>query len=286
MKYHYSVVIPSYNEEHAISSVIKELQRLPHAKELEIIVVNDGSDDATAEVARTQKVTVLSNVQNFGYGYSLKRGITEASHNHIIILDADGSYPVTELPRLINEYERGFDMVVGARQGTYYRGSTIKRFARLCFKLLSEFATGRRIPDINSGCRIFARTTSIRFFHTLSSGFSFTTTITLAYMLNAYSVSYLSISYHKRKGASKVKYWRDTLRSTQIIIEAIMFYNPLKLFILCAVAVLLTGIVSGVIFIFSPFAALLFFGTISMSILVFALGLMAVLVRFIGSKQE
>jgi polyisoprenyl-phosphate glycosyltransferase len=286
MKYQYTAVIPSYNEERAIASVIRDLRQLPFGKDLEILVVDDGSKDATVAVATKEHATVLRNVQNAGYGYSLKRGIIAATHEHIIILDADGSYPVAEIPKLVEEYERGFDMVVGARQGTYYHGTLVKRVARWCFRFLSEFATGRRIPDINSGCRIFAKDTAIRFFHTTSSGFSFTTTITLAYMLNTLSVHYVPIEYHKRKGDSKVKYWRDTLRSTQIIIEAIIYYNPLKLFLLCAVAEILAGLVGVILFFFSKTLALLFVVAASAAILLFALGLLSVLIRFIGLKQH
>ncbi len=147
------------------------------------MVVNDCSKDNTAEEVGKFPVMLVQNVQNFGYGYSLKQGIRAARHDHIIIIDADGSYPISSIPTLVEEYEKGFDMVVGARQGAHYRGSKAKSIARFFFRVLSEFATGRRIPDINSGCRVFRKDAALRFFHTLSSGFSFTTTITLAFML-------------------------------------------------------------------------------------------------------
>jgi glycosyltransferase involved in cell wall biosynthesis len=280
MKKKYSVILPAYNEEDAIGSVIEEILRLEPRESFEVIVVDDCSSDKTALRASAHRVQVLTNIQNFGYGYSLKRGISAAQHPNIIILDSDGSYPVREVTRLIQEYEKGFDMVVGARQGTFYHGSLMKRIARLCFRLVSEFTTGRRIPDINSGCRIFQRLLAMRFFPTLSSGFSFTTTITLAFMLNAYSVAYIPIEYHKRKGASKVRYVRDTLRSIQIITEAIIYYNPLKLFLLLALGIFVAGLVSIVVFFISPFFALLFFLTISFTITMLSLGFIAVLLKF------
>lgn len=285
MKKKYSVIIPAYNEEGAIGPVIEKILRLEPRECFEVIVVNDCSSDKTALHASGYPVQVLTNIQNFGYGYSLKRGISVAEHPNIIILDADGSYPVRELPRLIQEYEKGFDMIVGARQGKFYRGSIVKRIARLCFRLISEFTTGRRIPDINSGCRIFSRSLAMRFFPTLSSGFSFTTTITLAFMLNAYSVAYIPIEYHKRKGSSKVRYMRDTLRSIQIITEAIIYYNPLKLFLLCALGILAAGLVSIVVSFISPFFALLFFLTISLMITTLSLGFIAVLLKFVYTSR-
>ena len=277
----YSIVIPAYNEEGAIGSVLEEILKLEPKNPFEVVVVDDCSTDATAAQAEKYPVRLIRNVQNFGYGYSLKRGIRESTGDTIIILDADGSYPVASLTTLLGEYEKGFDMVVGARQGSQYHGSLIKRIARFFFRVLSEFATGRRIPDINSGYRIFRKDVATRFFHTLSSGFSFTTTITLAFMLNAYSVRYVSVPYHKRKGASKVRYLRDTLRSTQIIVEAIVFYNPLKIFLLCAGAVFITGLLSVVLSLWLPAIASLLFLTVALTVSIFAIGLIAVLLRFI-----
>ncbi len=279
MKYTYSIIIPAYNEADAIGSVLTAIAA-SELKEAECIVIDDASSDATAAEAAKHGGIVRTNVQNFGYGYSLKRGIREATHEHIIILDADGSYPVSALPRLIEEYEKGFDMVVGARQGSVYRGSLTKRLARVCFRMLSEFATGRKIPDINSGCRIFRKDIATRFFHTLSSGFSFTTTITLAFMLNAYSVRYVPIEYHKRTGKSKVRYLRDTLRSTQIIVEAIVFYNPLKMFLLMGILVWFVALLALLIAHYAPSLALLFFGAGTVSILVLSLGFISVFLKF------
>lgn len=276
----YSIVIPAHNEEGAIEGVLQELLALEPKGSFEVVVVDDCSTDATAGKVAAYPVKLLRNVQNFGYGHSLKQGIRAASHGDIIILDADGSYPVSSILKLIHEYEKGFDMVVGARQGFHYRGSLIKRIARFFFRILSEFATGQRIPDINSGCRVFRKDLAVRFFHILSSGFSFTTTITLAFMLNAYAVKYIPIEYHKRAGKSKVKYLRDALRSAQIIVETIVFYNPLKIFLLCAGVVFFSALVCIFIALWSVWIALLLFFGVSVSVIIFSLGLIAVLLKF------
>lgn len=285
MNHRYSIVIPAYNEEDAIEKVLKEILGGEMKDRCEVIVVDDHSRDDTLERARKHPVTVLHNIQNFGYGYSLKRGITEAAEDHIIILDADGSYPVSALPSLIAEYEKGFHMVVGARQGSHYHGSSLKRIARIFFRFLSEFATGRTIPDINSGCRVFRKDLSMRFFHTLSSGFSFTTTVTLAFMLNAYSVHYIPIEYHKREGFSKVNHFRDTLRSLQIIVEAILFYNPIKIFLLCALVVFLAGVICAGLALLAPVIATILFFTVALSVLTMALGFIGVLLRFMHNDS-
>jgi glycosyltransferase involved in cell wall biosynthesis len=283
MTYNYSVIVPAYNEEGGIGSVLQELLATLPRERFELIVVDDCSKDKTLERARAFEksgVRVFHNIENFGYGYSLKRGIKEARHDHVVILDADGSYPVASIPELVAEYEKGYDMVVGIRQGELYHGGVVKRVARVFFRALSEFTTGRRIPDINSGLRVFRKDLARSFFHTLSSGFSFTTTITLAFMLNSYSVRYLPVPYHKRKGASKVRYFRDTLRASQIIVESIAYYNPLKLFFLGATIVFLTGCVSFGLSFFSFKLALFLFLAIFGATLVFSIGFIAIFLKF------
>lgn len=286
MKQNYSFIVPAYNEEQGIVKVLEQLLALSLAGDSEVIVVNDSSTDNTAQVVANYPVRLFTNVQNFGYGYSLKRGISEAKNDHIVILDADGSYPVSALLILIGEYEKGFDMVVGARQGMHYQGSPVKQIGRFFFRVLSEFATGRTIPDINSGARVFKKDVAQRFFHTLSTGFSFTTTITLAFMLNAYSVTYVPIEYHKRSGKSKVRYVRDILRSTQIIVESIVFYNPIKIFLLSAIGVVLSGIFGIVLALFYPFIGLLVFLILAGAISVMSLGFVCVFLKFSHNDRQ
>lgn len=286
MNRQYSIVVPAYNEAGGIGKVLSELLQLKGGRDFEIIVVNDCSKDDTAKEVAKYPVTLISNVQNSGYGFSLKRGIAAAKYDSIVILDADGTYPVAEIPKLADIYEQGFDMVVGARHGKYYQGTMIKRIARFFFKTLSEFTTGRTIPDINSGLRIFRRDYALRFFHTLSSGFSFTTTITLAFMLNSFSVKYIPVDYFKRKGDSKVRYFRDTLRSTQIIIEAIIFYNPLKIYMIGAGMIVAAGVISLFIAMCSKFAAAIFFASVTCAVFVVSIGFVVVFLRFMNSDQK
>ena len=230
-----SIIIPAYNEEAAIRTVvdrIRETMRASHIQH-EIIVVVDGATDATADEATTIADQVIVHPQNLGYGQSLKTGITAATNDLIAITDADGTYPVERLPDMIGLADK-FHMVVGARTGKFYQGNMIKRYARVAFRMLSEFAAGRKIPDINSGLRIFRRSQIMPFFPIISAGFSFTTTSTLAYMLNGLFVHYTPIEYHKRAGRSKVRHVRDSLRAAQIIVEAILRCNPIKIFLLMA----------------------------------------------------
>ncbi len=247
-----SVVIPAFNEADSINSVIERVRAvLGNQEQTEIIVINDGSTDPTGEVLKNTSVKVITNPRNMGYGFSLKRGIAAASHECIVITDADGTYPIEEIPELLKEYAKGFDMVVGARQGKHYWTSIWKSVARVCFKLLSEFVVGRKIPDINSGLRVIRKSKIVPLFPDLSNTFSFTTSTTLLFFLKFYFVTYLPISYSKRSGRSKVRHLKDTLRALQIMTEIIISYNPIKLFILFAMIPLILTIIFlfiGVIF--------------------------------------
>ena len=284
-----SIIIPAYNEHLAIAETVQAIQRtLDHAnmKDTEILVVDDGSTDDTAARARQAGAEVVSNPHNVGYGHSLKKGISKAKFDTIVITDADGTYPISEIPRLIDIYREGFDMVVGARSGSHYRESRIKWPMRLFLRFLVEWTTGRRIPDINSGFRVFSKKSATRYFAQLCDGFSFTTSITLAYMMTSRYVTYTNVSYSERIGSSKVKLWKDSLRTLQFIVQAIVYYNPIKIFLLMSLCCLVIATISIIIGISFHLATGFMMGTgaILVAILVFALGLLADLLRQILSK--
>lgn len=248
-----SVVIPAYNEEPSIGNVVRATRStLSQAGiESEIVVVVDGATDRTEEKAGEVADRVVVHPQTTGYGRSLKSGILAARHDLIAITDADGTYPVERLPEMLPLAEK-FHMVVGARTGAFYQGGAVKRVGRFVFQHLSQFAAGQHIPDINSGLRVFRRSDVLNFFPVISAGFSFTTTVTLAYLLNDMFVHYVPIEYHERSGKSKVRHVRDSLRALQIIVEAILRFNPVKIFLLLALPLLvfsvlfaLGGVIAG-----------------------------------------
>ena len=185
-------------------------------------------------------------------------------------------------------FASGFDMVVGARQGENYRESWVKMPLRRILRFLVEFAAGNRIPDINSGFRVFAREDAKRHFQHLCDTFSFTTTLTLAYMMTGKYVSYVPIEYFKRVGETRVRLFRDALRTMQYIINAILYFNPIKIFLVfsgfcllisffCFFITWLVGInlgyYLGIIGVFS-------------SIIIFSLGLLAEQIRQISQKTD
>ncbi len=238
-----SVVIPAYNEAGAIEATLHRLKTVAqdHHWSLEVIVVDDGSSDETSAIAKKALVQVIRHPTNGGYGLSLQHGITAAKNEIVAITDADGTYPVEALPELVRMVEEdGFDMAVGARQGSEYRRGWWKYPARVLFRWLTEYISGRSIPDVNSGLRVFKKSSILPYLLHTCLGFSFTTSITAIFFLNGLFVGYHPITYGKRIGQSKVRHFRDTLRTAQILVSVMARFNPIKLFLLLAV---LTGIV-------------------------------------------
>jgi polyisoprenyl-phosphate glycosyltransferase len=286
-----SIVIPAYNEEAVILETIQRCKAVLAQvgdSNSEVIVVDDSSKDKTCEIARTAGVRVIEHPHNAGYGRSLKDGIKAAKNDTIVISDADGTYPLERIPDLLAEYRKGFDMVVGARKGKNYDESFKKKLLRIILKNMVQFTAGRKIDDINSGLRIFSRTTIMKYFDTLCDTFSFTTSVTLAYMMTSKFVKYIPIEYHLRVGKTKVKLFKDTLRTLQYIIEAILYYNPIKIFIVLAGAVFVFALLNfGTAFLtkFNTFFWL-GVGSILLSILIFSIGLVAVLLKQILMGQR
>jgi polyisoprenyl-phosphate glycosyltransferase len=284
-----SIIIPAYNEEKAIVDTIKRCKKvLENYDGSEIIIVDDCSKDKTYELISAEDVNIIKHPHNIGYGKSLKDGILLAKNDTIAISDADGTYPIEDIPILEKEFRKGFDMVVGARQGSFYDESFKKMVLRKILKYLVEFAAGRKIKDINSGLRVFSKETIVQYFNKLCNTYSFSTSMTLAYMMNGKFVSYVPIKYKKRIGSSKVKIFRDSLRTMQFIIEAIMFYNPIKIFILFSLFLILQSILSFILAFLTHFqiAYILGIASILLSILNFSLGLLAVQLQQILSNGK
>lgn len=283
-----SVVIPAFNEQGAVGDTVAQVNQALAADVHEVIVVNDGSSDDTARQATAAGARVISHPHNLGYGAALKSGIRAATYDTVVITDADGTYPNAEIPRLVAEYRKGFHMVVAARTGDRYHESLLKAPLRYVLKWLVEFTTGRRIPDVNSGLRVFSRREMTAYFDHLCDTFSFTTSATLAYMMTARFVTYVPVVYHERIGRTKVRLFRDTLRTLQYIVQSVLYYNPLKMFLLICAGLLLLAFGSLIVAVrWRIFIAFyLGVGGLLMVILIFCLGLLAELLRQIMPKKE
>jgi glycosyltransferase involved in cell wall biosynthesis len=241
-----SVVIPAYNEEKGVGESITELRGMFAATQIEaeIIVVDDGSRDATAQAAKAAGARVIQHRSNRGYGASLKTGIIAARFDNIAITDADGTYPAQYLPEMLAELENA-DMVVGSRTGADVHIPLSRKPAKWILRMMANYVAQAKIPDLNSGLRVFRRDTAMQYFAILSDQFSFTTTITLAMMCDKYAVSYLPIDYRKRQGKSKIMPW-DAGSFAILILRVAMLFRPLRVFLPIAAACIFYGIIKTV----------------------------------------
>ena len=240
-----SVVIPAYNEAETIRGVVGQVREALEASGLmyEIIVVDDGSTDGTASTLAGAKVSLATHPENRGYGASLKTGIRTARGDVIVITDADGTYPISAIPSLVRLLEdEGYDMVVGARTGKDVNIPLVRRPAKFIIKKLADYLTETKIPDINSGLRVFRKDLAFKYFHLLPQGFSFTTTITLALLSDGYNVRYVPIDYHSRGGGkSKIRPLKDFTNFLMLIVRVICYFNPLKVFLPISLTLMLVG---------------------------------------------
>jgi glycosyltransferase involved in cell wall biosynthesis len=242
-----SILIPAFNEEAVIEETIEQVTATVAALgiKFEIIVINDGSSDATAERARSKDVTVLDFVQNRGYGASLKSGILASQYGWIAITDADGTYPIADLATLVKE-AHGHDMVVGSRTGKHVKIPFIRRPAKWMVNQLANYLSGYKIPDLNSGLRIFKRDIAERFFTLFPEGFSFTTTITVSSLVNGYMVKFIPINYFKRVGQSSISPLRDFFGFLFLVIRLVTYFKPLNVFIPPAIVIFLIGFTKAI----------------------------------------
>ena len=280
-----SLIIPCFNERHAIERTIDEVNLLLGKVLYEIIVVDDGSFDGTSEILKDRKdIKLVRNPYNKGYGFSIKKGIYAASGDIIVIIDADGTYPIESILLMVKKLEEGYDLVIGKRENLKTFDPVVKKIARFMFKQIAQFVAGEKIPDINSGLRVFKRDVILKYLLNTSSGFSFSLSTTLIFILEGLAVCYYPIEYRPRIGKSKVKYLRDILRSAQILVETITLYNPIKIFLLAALKISVLGILVLLVAVFSDLVTvsngLICFAILQgISVYTFSLGLIGHLLK-------
>lgn len=237
-----SIIIPAFNEELSVRETVVELRNLFDVTDIEaeIIIVDDGSTDKTAREAKAAGARVIQHRSNRGYGASLKTGIIAASNEIIGITDADGTYPAKYLPEMLSELEHA-DMVVGSRTGADVHIPISRMPAKWFLRIIANYVANTKIPDLNSGLRVFRRDVAMQYFAILSDQFSFTTTITLALLCDKYAVTYIPIDYRKRQGKSKIVPW-DAGSFAILIFRVAMLFRPLRVFIPLAITCLVYGL--------------------------------------------
>jgi len=242
-----SVLIPAHNEEASLADTIASIgKHRALFSEMEIIVINDGSQDRTGDIARSLPVTLIEHKTTRGYGASLKDGLRIAKGDLILIVDADGTYPLEEIPSLAAAVG-DLDMIVAARTGDQVHIPFFRRVGKWIITQLAEYLSSQKIPDLNSGFRIFRKDIALRFMAMYPDGFSFTTTITLAMLTNHYRVQFLPINYRKRVGKSSIHPIRDFINFTILIIRICACFKPLNVFVPPALLLILLGVAKGTI---------------------------------------
>lgn len=228
-----SIVIPAYNEEEAIGEDLDRIRATMEASgyDYEVIVVDDGSTDRTAEIARQRPwVRMIQHPHNRGVGAARTTGVKAAQGDVIVMTDGDGTYPNQDIPRLLAPMDR-YDMVIGARRREAGSLPWLRVPAKHFIRLLASYLAETRIPDPNSGFRAFRREIALQVLDILPHGHSWVGTITLAFLSEDHLVTFIPIDYYQRKGRSTFHPLADTYNYLSLVVRTIMYFNPLKVFL-------------------------------------------------------
>lgn len=233
-----SIVIPAKNE---AQNLVKFLPRLiAQMGDAECIVVNDGSTDDTVELCEKHGVKVISHPYSKGNGAAIKTGAKAATGDVIVFLDGDGQHKPEDIPRLLAELDKGYDMVVGARD-KQSQADSFRAIANGIYNKLASAITGHKILDLTSGFRAVRAEKFREFLYLLPNGFSYPTTSTMAFFRAGYSVTYVGIQTETRLGESHISLVKDGIRFLLIIFKVGTLYSPLKIFLPVSALFFLTG---------------------------------------------
>lgn len=269
----FSVVLPAKNEADSLQSLLPSLKRLhPDA---EIIVVDDGSNDNTKEICQINNIKHIRHPYSKGNGAAIKTGARHAQGDILVFMDGDGQHDPEDIKRLLAELATGHDMVVGARSSES-QASLGRGLANALYNRFASFITGHKIKDLTSGFRAVRAGKFKEFLYLLPNGFSYPTTITMAFFRAGYSVGYIPIRAARRTGKSHIRPLKDGMRFLVIIFKIGTLYSPLKIFFPASLGFFLLGlgyylytyIVRNQ---FTNMGALLF----SVSIIIFLIGLVS-----------
>ena len=279
-----SIVLPAKNESAAIGTTVSGICQ--HYPDAEVIVVNDGSTDNTAQVAEAAGARVIHHTYSKGNGAAIKSGARAATGDVIVFMDADGQHDPADIPRLLSKLEDGYDMVVGARQAGS-QASLGRGLANRFYNLLATYMTGHKVDDLTSGFRAVRADKFREFLYLLPNGFSYPTTSTMAFFRAGYSVAYEPIHAAQRIGKSHIKPLQDGMRFLLIIFKIGTLYSPLKLFApIAALAFVLAslwyGYTLGTEGRFTNMSALLYTG----SVMIFLMGLISEQITALMYKDE
>jgi glycosyltransferase involved in cell wall biosynthesis len=235
-----SVIIPAKNEADSIGSLVEGVRSLyPDA---EILVVNDGSSDATTAIARASGARIIEHPRSLGNGAAIKTGARHATGDVFVFLDADGQHQPSDIPRLIERLSLGFDMVIGARSSGASHANAARLVANGAYNAVASLVTGQTIPDLTSGFRAVRAEQFRKFLYLLPNGFSYPTTITMAFIRSGYPIDFVAIQVKKRQGKSHIRPLRDGVRFMVIIFKIATLYAPMKIFLPASLSFFFVGL--------------------------------------------
>lgn len=239
-----SVIIPAYNEAQSIGAVIAnlkyELKNL-HLENYEIIVVNDGSVDETQNILNSiSGIKVIEHLSNKGYGASIKSGLKKCLYDWVLIIDADGTYPTSAIRDLLIKTDE-YDQVIGSREKKS-NGIPLKRkYAKKFLNKFASYLSGHKIPDLNSGLRIFKKKIVLEYWELFPKRFSFTSTLTMICLIHGYDTAFVPIDYYKRQSKSSLKSI-DFLNFIRLVVKLSLFFRPIKVFLPLSVGLLILAL--------------------------------------------
>lgn len=240
-----SIVIPAFNEEEGIRHGLERITEMQYHNRYEVIYVDDGSSDRTFDIISEYPVNCVRHNFNKGYGAALKTGIRKASGDKIVILDSDGQHDPKYIDTLINMLD-DHDMVIGERTDDSFQVKRRQGGKRL-IRMIGEFLVEQKLPDYNSGFRGFDRKLITEMLHIMPNGFSFSTTSTLAFLKEGYTIGTFPIVVEERIGRqSNVKFMKDGSKTILLLLRIIMLFNPLKLFFPTSILFFSLGILWGI----------------------------------------
>lgn len=242
-----SIIIPAFNEAGAIGPVIERLRtRLP---EVELLVVDDGSSDATAAIAEAAGAKVISHSRNRGYGGALRTGTLQATREYVLFCDSDGQHSAEDVSRII-EAGDGCDMVVGARtQASHVPLS--RRPGKFVLRRFADYLAGEKIPDMNSGLRMIRRDVLLKYLHLMPAGFSFSTTSTFAMLKTNRKIKWIPITVVERVGKSTVSQLKHGPQTLLLLVRLTVLFEPLKVFLRIAAGLFVLDILSFIVDLFT-----------------------------------
>ncbi|NND00454.1 MAG: glycosyltransferase family 2 protein [Gammaproteobacteria bacterium] len=234
-----TIVIPAKNEAQNLASHLSEIVGL--YPNIPLVVVDDGSSDSTGEVARNSGATVITHPYSLGNGGAIKSGARAVKTKYVLFMDADGQHKPEDIKKLVESMASGFKMVIGARVASSH-ASLPRRVMNLLYNGIASMMTGIKILDLTSGFRIVESKLFNQFIYLLPNGFSYPTTITMAFLRSGLPIRYVSIEARQREGKSKIRPLHDGVKFLIIIMKVGALFSPMRLFLPISLGLFTVGV--------------------------------------------